>query len=433
MKYTLACFLYIFAFIQPSHSQNSSINFSPLNTGITESAHMSSERIQRIDKVLQQYVDSGRMNGAVALVIRNGKVAYYQSFGYNDVVKKIPLKKDAIFRMASQTKAITSVAVMTLYEEGKFLLDEPISKYIPSFKKPVVLDKFNPADSSYTTIPAKREITIRDLLTHTSGIGYAQIGSKEFNAIYAKAGVISGIGVDKYILGDVIKTLGPLPLVHQPGERWTYGLNVDVLGYLVEVVSGMSLATFFKQRIFDPLGMKDTYFYLPKDKQDRLVELYTEDSTTGKAVRMPDSKKINGDFIPDYPNTKGTYYSGGGGLSGTIYDYAIFLQMMLNGGEYNGKRILSRNTVRMMTMNQIGDLNQGNKKFGLGFSVTTEKASGVLPTPEGVYEWGGMFSTTYWVDPKEKMIALLYRNIYPTRYGNLSDLFKVLVYQAIND
>jgi CubicO group peptidase (beta-lactamase class C family) len=433
MKSIFASLFYFFIFCQFTFSQTNTINFTPLKTGVAEAAHMSSERVQRIDNILQQYVDSGRMNGAVALVIRNGKVAYYQAFGYNDVVKKIPLKKDGIFRMASQTKAITSVAVMMLYEEGKFLLDEPVSKYIPSFHKPLVLDKFNPADTSYTTIPAKREITIRDLLTHTSGIGYAQIGSKEFNAIYAKAGVISGIGVDKYVLGDVIKTLGTLPLVHQPGERWTYGLNVDVLGYLVEVVSGLSLAEFFKRRIFDPLGMKDTYFYLPKDKQDRLVELYTEDSVTGKAVRMPAKTGINGEFISDYPNTKGTYYSGGGGLSGTIYDYAIFLQMMLNGGEYNGKRILSRNAVRMMTMNQIGDLNQGNKKFGLGFSVTTEKASGVLPTPEGVYEWGGMFATTYWVDPKEKMVALLYRNIYPTHYGNLSDLFKVLVYQAIND
>jgi CubicO group peptidase (beta-lactamase class C family) len=432
MKSILAGLLFCFISCPCLFSQPGVIIATPAKTGVVEGAHMSSERLKRIDKVLQQYVDSGRMNGAVALVIRNGKVAYYQSFGYDDVAKKTPLKKEAIFRLASQTKAITSVAVMTLYEEGKFLLDDPISKYIPSFSKPVVLDKFNPADSSYTTVPAKREITIRDLLTHTSGIGYAQIGTKDFNAIYAKAGIIAGIGVDKYVLGDVINALGPLPLVHQPGERWTYGLSVDVLGYLVEVVSGLSLAEYFKQRIFDPLGMKDTYFYLPKNKQQRLVTLNTEDPITGKAAKMPARWALNGEIISDYPNTNGTYYSGGGGLSGTIFDYAIFLQM-LNGGEYNGKRILSRNTVRMMTMNQIGELNAGSNKFGLGFSVTTEKSSGLLPTPAGVFDWGGMFATTFWADPKEKMVALLYRNIYPTHFGSLGNIFKVLVYQAIND
>lgn len=432
MKYIFLLVVF-FSTNRPSHAQTGVGRTNNVREASAEAAGMSSVRLQRVDNILRQYVDSGRMNGAVALVLRKGKIAYYQAIGYDDVDKKVPLKKDAIFRMASQTKAVTSVAVMSLYEEGKFMLDDPISKYIPQFSKPRVLDKFNPADSSYTTVPAKREITIRDLLTHTSGIGYAQIGSKEANAIYAKAGIVGGIGVGKILLADKIKALGPLPLFHQPGERWTYGLNTDVLGYLVEVLSGMSLSDFFKQRIFDPLGMKDTYFYLPKEKYNRLVQLYTEDSVTGKAVKMPARMSLNGSLDGNYPNTEGTYYSGGGGLSGTIYDYAIFLQMMLNGGEYNGKRILSRNTVRMMTMNQIGELNVGAKKFGLGFSITTEKASAILPTPVGVFEWGGMFATTYWVDPKEKMVALLYRNIYPTHYGGLGDLFKVLVYQAISD
>lgn len=432
MKHLIAGFIYLFIFCDISLSQAKIITVIPVKNGASAVTHMSDERMLRIDNKLQEYVDSGRMNGAVALVFRNGAVAYYKSFGYDDVDKKIPLKKDAIFRMASQTKAITSVAVMMLYEEGKFMLDDALSKYIPAFKNPVVLDKFNPADSSYTTIPAKREVTIRDLLTHTSGIGYAQIGSKEANAIYGKAGITAGIGIDHLKLGDIINAMGPLPLYHQPGEKFTYGLNVDVLGYLVEVISGLSLAEFFKQRIFEPLGMKDTYFYLPKEKQGRLVQLYSENAA-GKAVLMKEKIKINADFIRDYPNKPGTYYSGGGGLSGTIYDYAIFLQMMLNGGEYDGKRILSRNTVRMMTMNQIGDLSLGDKKFGLGFSVATEKSSATLPTPQGVYEWGGMFATSYWVDPKEKMVALLYRNIYPTRYGGLGDLFKVLVYQSLND
>ncbi|HUR11963.1 MAG TPA: serine hydrolase domain-containing protein, partial [Flavitalea sp.] len=213
-----------------------------------ESVGMSSDRLKRIDHVLQEYVDNGTLNGMVALVLRNGRIAYYRAFGYDDLQTKSPMKKDAIFRIASQTKAITSVAVMLLYEEGKLLLDDPISNYLPEFKNPKVLDKYNEKDTTYTTIPAKREITIRDLLTHTSGIGYAQIGSAQANAIYYKAGVIGGIGVENLLLEDVMKKLGPLPLFHQPGEKWTYGLNTDLLGYLVEVVSGMKLDVFFRTR-----------------------------------------------------------------------------------------------------------------------------------------------------------------------------------------
>ncbi len=433
MKTIITWLLILPAFFPGAFAQTTALRNPVIKQGSPESVGMSSERLHRIDGLLQKYVDSGRMNGAVALIIRNGKIAYYQAAGFNDIDTKTPLKRDAIFRMASQTKAITSVAVMTLYEEGKFLLDDPLSKYIPEFRNQRVIEMFNPKDSSYTSTPANRQVTIHDLLTHTSGIGYAQIGTQEANAIYAKAGVIAGIGIETFNLADKIKILGRLPLFHQPGERFTYGLNTDVLGYLVEVMSGMSLADYLKQRIFDPLGMKDTYFYLPKDKQNRLVQLYTEEASTGKLIKAPAKSYLNGDFSADYPNSEGTYYSGGGGLSGTIYDYAVFLQMLLNGGEYNGKRILTRNTVRMMTMNQIGDLNVGAKKFGLGFSITTEKASSLLPTPEGVFEWGGMFATTYWADPKEKLVALLYRNIYPTRYGSLSDYFKVLVYQSIID
>ncbi|WP_315824950.1 serine hydrolase domain-containing protein [Paraflavitalea speifideaquila] len=272
-------------------------------------AGFSAERLQRIDQTLQEYVDKGRMNGAVALIIRHGKIAYYKSVGYDKDVNT-PLKKDAIFRIASQTKAITSVAVMMLFEEGKFMLDDPISNYIPEFKKPTVLDKFNKADSTYTTLPAKREITIRDLLTHTSGLGYAQIGSPEANAIYAKAGIVGGIGVGKIVLADKMKILGRLPLFHQPGEKFTYGLSTDVLGYLVEVVSGMSLDVFLRKRIFDPLGMKDTWFYLPKEKYNRLAMLYTDDTASKIVVPMPERIGLNGQFARDYPATEGTYFSG---------------------------------------------------------------------------------------------------------------------------
>jgi CubicO group peptidase (beta-lactamase class C family) len=398
----------------------------------TADAGMSPERLDRIDQTINQWLREGRMNGCAALIIRNGTIVYNKAFGSNDPGKKEPMRTDHIFRIASQTKAITSVAAMILYEEGKFLLDDPVEKYIPEFKGLQVLDKFNPADSSYTVIPAKSSITIRQLLTHTSGIGYAQIGNEAANAIYAKAGITAGIGVEKgKLLSTDMKKLGGLPLMHQPGEKWTYGLNTDLLGYLVEVVSGMSLDQFFRKRIFDPLGMHDTWFYLPTGKQNRLVTLYEE--TDGKLKPADKIIRQNGIFYTDYPALEGTYFSGGAGLSSTTMDYAIFLQMMLNGGTYNGVRLLSRNSVRMMTMNQIGDLGLGANKFGLGFGITTEKGSAILPTPEGVFDWGGAFATTYWADPKEKLIGIFYRQLWKTTHGEAASKFKVLTYQAIND
>jgi CubicO group peptidase (beta-lactamase class C family) len=425
------CFLsVILQFITVAYSQSTHPVLTMAAT--PEAGGFSSKRLARIDTILKEYVDKGRMNGAVAMIVHEGKIVYYKNFGYNDLDTKTPLQKDGIFRIASQTKAITSVAVMMLHEEGKFMLDDPISDFIPEFKHPKVIDKYNKADTTYTTVPAKREITIRDLLTHTSGLGYAQIGSSEAKAIYYKAGIVGGIGIPEFLLADKMKILGSLPLFHQPGEKFTYGLNTDVLGYLVEVVSGMSLKDFLHKRIFEPLGMKDTWFYLPANKQNRLVMLYTEDSSTKKPVKMPEKLSLYGDMYRDYPKKNGTYYSGGAGLSSTIYDYAIFLQMLLNGGEYNGKRLLSHNSVRMMTMNQIGDISRGPNKFGLGFGITTEKGSAQLPTQEGTFEWGGMFATTYWVDPKEKLIGLVYRNIWPTSWGSLGNLYKVMVYQAMN-
>ena len=437
MKRLLLLFIYLPFTVFTITAQTSTISnvqvhaVSILKTAAPESVGMSSERLKRIDASVNEWMTTGKLNGTVALIIRNGKIVYHKAFGYDDLAKTKPMRTDMIFRIASQTKAITSTAVMILYEEGKFLLDDPISKYIPEFTKPVVLDKFNEADSSYTTVPAKREITIRDLLTHTSGIGYAQIGSKESNAIYYKAGVTSGIGVPIGLrLSTDMKKLAKLPLMHQPGEKWTYGLNTDVLGYLVEVISGQPLDEFFRKRIFEPLGMNDTYFYLPSSKYGRLVSLYKEED--GKLVQ-PSEIDQNGKFIIDYPKKEGTYFSGGAGLSSTALDYAIFLQMLLNGGEYNGRRILSRNTVRMMTMNQIGDLSLGANKFGLGFSITTEKGSSLIPTPEGVFDWGGAFSTTYWADPKEKLIGIIYRQLWGTTQRDIPNKFKVLVYQAITD
>jgi len=416
----------ITCFTDISFSQNPVLKeASPATAGV------SAERLARIDKVLQEYIDKQWIAGGSAIIAKDGKIIYYKAIGYNDINKKTPLKRDAIFRIASQTKAVTSVAVMMLYEEGKILLDDRVSDYIPEFKDLKVLDKFNDADTTYTTFPAKRVITIRDLLTHTSGIGYAQIGSKESNAIYYKNGIVGGIGVDNILLSDKMKKLGSLPLFHQPGEKWTYGLNTDLLGYLIEVVSGMSLDAFFKKRIFEPIGMKDTYFYLPKEKYNRLAVLYTEDST--KHVKMMDDYiDLNGKVYRDFPATAGSYFSGGGGLSSTAMDYAIFMQMLLNGGEYNGKRILSPASVKMMTVSQFDKIDWPDNKFGLGFGIYTDKSSAVSPLSPGSFEWGGMFSSSYWVDPKEKIVAQLFLNQFPNSHGEIHNKFKILVYQALH-
>jgi CubicO group peptidase (beta-lactamase class C family) len=395
-----------------------------LETATPESVGMSSSRLKRIDATLNEYIEKGRIAGAIAIIVRDGKIVYHEAFGYDNVEAKTKLPKDAIVRIASQTKAITSTAVMELYEEGKFLLDDPISKYIPAFKSTGVLDKFKEADSSFTTIPAKREITIRDLLTHTSGISYAGIGTKEANAIYAKNKISGGLTTPNARLADFVSDLAKMPLMHQPGERFTYGLNTDVLGYLVEVISGKPLDVFFQERIFAPLGMNDTYFYLPEAKYNRLAMLYTEDK---------DHNRIRAaDVYQNFPKQKGSFFSGGAGLSSTALDYAKFLQTMLNGGTYNGKDILSPSTIRLMTSNQIGESNVGNRKFGLGFSIATTKEAAKLPVSEGTFEWGGIFGTSYWADPKENMIGIILTQQYPNTAGSdLSDKYKVLMYQAL--
>ncbi|MES2777912.1 MAG: serine hydrolase domain-containing protein [Bacteroidota bacterium] len=384
-------------------------------------------RLSRIDSVINKYVANEWLGGAVTIIVKDGQVVQYKGYGYDDIGTKKPLSKDAIFRIASQTKAIVSVAVMMLYEEGKFLLNDPIENYIPEFKNATVLEKFNEADSSFTTVPAKRRITIKDLLTHTSGISYAVIGIKEMNAIYAKAGIPSGIGELKADLGDKMKTLAKLPLANQPGQKFTYGLSTDVLGYLVEKLSGVTLDEYLRKKIFVPLGMKDSYFNLPADKFNRLATLYTEDADHHVIRQLQDRSGIS----PDYPKQKTGYFSGGAGLSSTAYDYAIFLQMMLNKGSLNGVHILSPRVVEMMTQNQIGDLMVGNNKFGLGFEITGEKSAAESPKNAGSFAWGGYFGTTYWADPRENLVCLIMTQQTPNSHGDLSKKFEVLVYQAL--
>lgn len=423
MRHFITCVLFCIFFI-PSFSQTVK-NIVP--TAKPEDVGLSSERLKRIDKMVEDHLVNQYVAGATVILVRNGKIAFHKAYGFRDAENKTVLKKDDIFRIASQTKAITSLAAMMLWEEGKFLLDEPVSKYIPEFKKPTILKTFNPQDSSYTTRPAKGEITIRHLLTHSSGIDYAAIGSDEFKAIYAKAGVPSGIGNNNEVLADKIKILAKLPLKFEPGEKWQYGLNTDVLGYLVEVWSGITLDEFFRKRIFIPLGMNDTYFYLPKEKHSRLVTLY-EGGEGGKIVQVKPKAYDNVD--PNYPNATGKYFSGGAGLSSTVEDYAKFLQLFLNKGEYNGVRLISRKTVELMLTDQHI---KGGSPFGLGFGLETESNDHESPFSIGSFQWGGAFNTHYWVDPKENLIGLIFTNIYNTPYWSIGEKFKVLTYQAIAD
>jgi CubicO group peptidase (beta-lactamase class C family) len=405
--------------------QNNKADFSEASEPAKEG--ISPRRLALIDQTVNDYIKTGKIPGATALIIRNGKIVYHKAFGYSDREKKTLLKKDDIFRIASQTKAITSLAAMMLYEEGKFLLDDPVSKFIPEFKDPRVLTSFHEKDSSYDSEPARTEITIRHLLTHTSGIDYPAIGSPPFRAIYAKAGIPSGIGNDQDVLALKMKLLGGLPLRHHPGEKWTYGLNTDLLGYLIELWSGMTLSDFFQKRIFEPLGMKDSYFYLPRDKHSRLVTLYRDRDNS--LIKM-ESKAYDG-ANPLYPTLKGTYYSGGAGLSSTVLDYAKFLQLFLNKGEYNGVRLLSRKTVELILTDQLSA--EGTPEFGLAFGLETSQNDHQSILTIGSFQWGGAFNTHYWADPSENLIGLLYTNIYEASSWDIGERFKILTYSAIID
>jgi CubicO group peptidase (beta-lactamase class C family) len=389
-----------------------------------EDVGLSSARLGRIDALVNELIARQGIPGAVVLIARDGRIAYHQAYGFRDSETREPLRPDDIFRIASQSKAIVSLAVMMLWEEGRFLLDDPVSRYLPAFAEPTVLTAFHAADTTYETEPARSEITIRQLLTHTSGIDYAVIGSEEFNAIYAKAGVPSGIGNDRDRIGEKMDILGTLPLKHHPGERFTYGLNTDVLGYLVEVVSGEPLDRFLRTRIFDPLDMEDTWFYLPADRHDRLVTLH--DGQTGKAVPIDGAAYDQRD--PEYPTLPGTYFSGGAGLSSTVEDYATFLQLFRSGGQYNGVRLLSRKTVELILTDQLPAM---RNEFGLGFGLETEDNDHRSPLSIGSFSWGGAFNTHYWADPEERLIGLIFTNIYNTEHWSIGDKFKVLTYQAI--
>ena len=363
-------------------------------------------RLSRIDTLIDAYVRRGWINGVVTIVVHDGRVVQYKGYGYSNNEQHRPMRRDDLFRIASQTKAIVSVGVMQLFEEGKLTLDEPVSDFLPAFKDMRVLDKFNPSDSTYTTVPAKRAITIRDLLTHTSGLDYPVIGTKEMRAIYARAGIPSGLGVFDYDLRERMEALARLPLGHQPGEKWTYSLGVDLLGCLIEVISGKNLEEFLEERIFRPLGMKDTYFNVPASKADRLVRVYREDS----AHRFVPYTTADEGIDPDYPLKHKRYFSGGAGLTSTAWDYAVFLQMLLNGGTYNGVHILAPRTVRLMTSGQLSFNFNGMDNFGLGFGITSAASAARDVRNEGTFSWGGYYASTYWVDPKARLVCLVMMN-----------------------
>ena len=425
-----ACLTLALALCLSANAQTKSLKHSPpLTPSAPQQVGVSPERLARIDALCEDAIRSGSIPGVVALVARRGKIVYHKAFGMADNSAGRALKPDDIFRIASQTKAITATAVMILWEEGKFGLDEPISKFIPEFKNPQLLKTYNEQDGTWTGEPAKREITIRDLLTHTSGLGYGAIdGDPRFRKIYAKAGIIEAFTSERHTIAEVVKKLAKLPLHHHPGERFTYAMGLDVLGYLIEVVSGMPFDVFLQKRLFDPLGMKDTGFYLPEEKSARLVPVQMPQS--GKWVHLPASF-----YDPDYP-IKGakTFFSGGGGLCSTARDYATFLQMHLNGGELNGARILSRTTAELLRSQQVPtELFGPDTFFSLAFSVVTERGErrGGIGSA-GTFDWGGYFNTQYFADPKEGLIGILMKQ---TQGGNdqTAGKFRMLVGQVVDD
>ncbi|WP_224995726.1 serine hydrolase [Cesiribacter sp. SM1] len=403
----------------------------PLAEAAPAKAGMSAERLARIDEMLQSAVAEEKIPGAVALVARNGKIVYYKAFGTADQQSNRPLKRDDIFRIASQTKAITSTAVMMLWEEGKFQLDDPISKYIPEFKNPQVLKSFRYSDTTYTTKPADKEITIRHLLTHTSGLGYGMIDSDErFKMMYQKAGVTDLFTTEPISIGESVKKLAALPLHHNPGEKFTYSEGLDVLGYFVEVVSGMPYDQFLRTRLFEPLGMQDTWFYLPQDKANRLVAVQHQQD----GEWQPYTASF---YDTNYPVAGARkFFSGGAGLSSTAKDYATFLQMYLNGGELNGVRILSRPTVQVIMGNQIGDIwgEDGDSYHGLAFSVLTSNGQDKGGSGStGTFSWGGYFNTQYFADPQENMIGIILKQTQGPVSDDTGWKFKQLVGQSIDD
>jgi CubicO group peptidase (beta-lactamase class C family) len=391
----------------------------PLPFAAPEDIGLSSARLARLGTVMRGEIERGRLPGAVVLVARRGRLGYFESFGRRDPAGGAPMTKDAIFRIYSMTKPITSVAAMMLWEEGRFLLGDPIGKYLPELSDlEVALER----GADIERVPAQRAITVQDLLRHTSGLTYEFRGPGTVQKMYMSAKVFSRAQSS----AEQVATLGTLPLLHQPGTRWEYSRSTDVVGRLVEVLSGMPLGTFFERQILAPLGMVDTAFHVPPRHHSRLAEAFAQDPDSGAAVRLLE--------VRDAPR----FESGGGGLVSTAGDYARFLQMLLNGGTLDGTRLLSRKTIELMTADHLGpitgapDLLLPGHGFGLGFAVRLHAGIAQVPGSIGQYFWGGLAGTTFWVDPAEQLLALMLVQA-PGQRDYYRTLFRDLVYAAFDD
>lgn len=412
-----------------------------------ENVGLSSKRLKNIDQIIDKHIEERKIAGAVVLVARKGKIAYLRASGKADVDR--PMKEDTIFRIVSMTKPLTSVCIMKLYEEGKLLLSDPVSKYIPEFKnQKVMVEVESDSGFKYKLVPVKREVTIRDLLSHTSGLLYLFTANYYFDdkrqeliKLYKEADITDGYCRPDEEIGDMVKRLARLPLYYQPGESWDYSLGSDTLGYLVEVVSGMKFDEYMQKNIFDPLKMKDSHFYIPDNKRDRLSKVWLSD-WKGSLKLAGDKPLVNNHLAlcPTDAESKGKYLAGGASVLSTAYDYFRFAQMLLNGGELDGVRILSRKTVELMTAtNHIGDseaifLHSEGWKFGLGFAIQQDRSHDVDSGSVGTFEWAGIYSTRFSIDPTEEKITIFMSQTSP--FGMHFPLWdKVLVQSssAIND
>ena len=398
-------------------------------TAEPETVGMSTERLERLDRVMQAYIDREEVAGAVTLVARRGKVVNFSAQGRRDVENGKAMTHDTIFRMASMTKPIASVALMMLYEEGHFQLRDPISKWLPEFAEMQVAipaPERERLTGRYKLVPAAGPITVQHLLTHTAGLAntYRGLTQPDFQALAAARKPDDTVG-------DMVKQLAKLPLNFHPGDRWEYGRATDVVGRLVEVMSGKTLDAFFRERIFGPLDMPDTHFYLPQSKLDRFAALYGPDDD-GRIV-LTEAPTADSRFVRE-PHV---YFSGAGGLVSTARDYFRFQQMMLNGGELDGVRILSRKTVELMTANHTGDfgiwLAGPGYGFGLGYAIVTDLGPSATPRSEGSYYWGGAFGTIFWVDPSEELIGIMLTQMRPYTHLRIRDDLATMTYQAIVD
>ncbi len=390
-----------------------------LPTASPEEVGLSTERLATLSEVLRSQIERGHIPGAVALIGRRGRVAYYESFGARDPEQRDPMQNDSIFRIYSMTKPIVSVATMMLWEEGKFLLNEPVAKYMPEFANQKVLVS---RDGTTDHEPVERDATIQDLLRHTSGLTYEFRGEGPVQKAYMDAKIYRRSQNN----ADQVAMLGKLPLMHQPGARWEYSRSTDVLGRLVEVVSGRTLGEFIDARIVKPLGMSDSAFHVPAAHHGRIAQAFAKDPEGGTDVQLLEVRE------------KPTFESGGGGMVATTLDYARFLQMMLNGGLLDGTRLLSRTTVEFMTADHLGpvtgpaDLLTPGYGFGLGFAVRKERGIAPIPGAVGQYYWGGAAGTTFWVDPAERLYAVLMIQA-PAQREHYRVLFRDMVYAAIAD